>query len=1153
MQNTVFGYIISGKVTDSASVENTQTTLLCIEPNLDEILQRFWDSEERYEERTLTQEEEECERHFVQTHERDEDGRYLVRLPLKTELLPLLGDAHLAAIRRLRSTERRFSNNTKLQTEYVKFMDEYEQLGHMQECKGRFDNPQFVLPHHAVLREESTTTKTRVVFDGSCRGSTQLSLNDVLYTGATVQPALYDTLINFRIPRYAVTADVEKMFRQIWVHPEDRKYQQICWRKDTSSPVKMFTLNTVTYGLSSSPFHAARVLNQLATDEGHNYPLAAAIVKNGMYVDDVLTGHDDWNTLKESCQQLNNLLKSGGMQLRKWASNEPQLLSEFSPELLAKGEEQLIDDDTTVKTLGLIWNTKKDIFQFKVPELEPRPNFTKRIVASEMAQIFDPLGLLGPVVMYAKLFIQGLWIKTNFWDTDLDPDDHQWWSKYRQLLSSLKCLDVPRQVVYEYPSIHCFVDASKRGYGCCVYVVSTNKRGKRVSHLLTAKSRVGPTKGQTIPRLELCAALLGSKLVAHLRQFTSITGPVTFWSDAMIVLHWIRSSNQTWKPFVTNRVTEIQKLTGGCDWKHIPTKENPADLISRGLWPDKLMKKGLWWYGPEILINSTNPNNTNIVLTEEEQIQLEEERRSVAALTATEEEQLFTKFVTTQSTLFALKRKMAWIIRFTKNCRLDKEKRYLKRLTADELENALLVLVKSTQDQFFSNEIRYLQQNNQIPSKDRGFKSQMKTLNPFIDESGLVRISGRLQNAALPFDTKCPIILPYNSHLTLLMMRETHRKALHAGPQLLLAILRQKYWPIKGKILAKRIVNECIICFRNKPTTGQQLMGQLPSVRTDQAEPFSNSGVDYCGPFWVRPPNKGRGNSIKIFVAIFICMWSKAVHIETVHGLTSEAFINALKRMMARRGRIKELYCDNGRNFVGANTLLKEVNDQLKKMTTEPSMLDYLAEAGINFHFNPARSPHFGGLWEAAVKSFKYHLYRIMKDTVLPIDDFQTLSTQIESILNSRPLIPLSNDPDDISALTPGHLINGRPAFSLIEPMYTNLPTNRLSSFQKISQRGQHFWNCWSREYLSLLQQRYKWSKEQHNLQPGVLVLLKDDLAPPLRWKLGRVETIYPGKDGLVRAIQVRTSGGSYRRAVTEVCPLPFENNESSLSLGGVC
>lgn len=348
MQNTVFGYIISGKVTDSASVENTQTTLLCIEPNLDEILQRFWDSEERYEERTLTQEEEECERHFVQTHERDEDGRYLVRLPLKTELLPLLGDAHLAAIRRLRSTERRFSNNTKLQTEYVKFMDEYEQLGHMQECKGRFDNPQFVLPHHAVLREESTTTKTRVVFDGSCRGSTQLSLNDVLYTGATVQPALYDTLINFRIPRYAVTADVEKMFRQIWVHPEDRKYQQICWRKDTSSPVKMFTLNTVTYGLSSSPFHAARVLNQLATDEGHNYPLAAAIVKNGMYVDDVLTGHDDWNTLKESCQQLNNLLKSGGMQLRKWASNEPQLLSEFSPELLAKGEEQLIDDDTTV-------------------------------------------------------------------------------------------------------------------------------------------------------------------------------------------------------------------------------------------------------------------------------------------------------------------------------------------------------------------------------------------------------------------------------------------------------------------------------------------------------------------------------------------------------------------------------------------------------------------------------------------------------------------------------------------------------------------------------------------------------------------------------------------------------------------------------------
>ncbi|XP_062703650.1 uncharacterized protein LOC134286097 [Aedes albopictus] len=318
-------------------------------------------------------------------------------------------------------------------------------------------------------------------------------------------------------------------------------------------------------------------------------------------------------------------------------------------------------------------------------------------------------------------------------------------------------------------------------------------------------------------------------------------------------------------------------------------------------------------------------------------------------------------------------------------------------------------------------------------------------------------------------------------------------------------------------------------------------MGPLPAARVTPSRAFVKSGVDYCGPFFVRPPNR-RGNSVKIFVAIFVCMASKAVHIEMVYSLSSDSFVSALKRFVSRRGRVSDVYCDNARTFVGANRQLQEHKQQFDAIHRSTGLAESCTEAGINFHFNPARSPHFGGLWEAAVKIFKHHLYRIMKTTLLTIEEFQTLITQIEGIMNSRPLTPLSSDPADVVALTPGHFLVGEPLHSLPEPDLSDIPVNRLNSFQHMQQKVQHFWRVWSRDYIGQLQSRQHWPLVQLDIQVGTMVLLKKEAAPPMKWPLGRIEAVFPGNDGHVRVVQVRTATGCYRRAITEVCPLPVES-----------
>ncbi|GFT75610.1 integrase catalytic domain-containing protein [Trichonephila clavipes] len=287
------------------------------------------------------------------------------------------------------------------------------------------------------------------------------------------------------------------------------------------------------------------------------------------------------------------------------------------------------------------------------------------------------------------------------------------------------------------------------------------------------------------------------------------------------------------------------------------------------------------------------------------------------------------------------------------------------------------------------------------------------------------RVGGRLCNADLPFEAKHQIIIPSKHKFTKLLFEHMHKKFFHIGAQGLVHQIRMQFWPINGKGIARKTVHDCIACFRQKPTGVDQLMGNLPSERVTPSAPFLNSGVDFCGPFQIKFKNQRKGIFSKVYVAIFVCLATKAIHLEAVTDLTTEAFIAALKRLCARRGRISTLMSDNATNFKGAAA---ELNRFIKLICNKNETLaNYFASEAIQWKFIPPRSPNFGGLWEAGVKSFKQYLYRTLVNSKITFEEFETMIIQIEGILNSRQLVPLSDNINEYEVLTPGHFIIGRP------------------------------------------------------------------------------------------------------------------------------
>ncbi|XP_037929405.1 uncharacterized protein LOC119663875 [Teleopsis dalmanni] len=586
LQNSTLGWIVSGKVASNTDTSNVLCAVFgggmeAVDNNssLEDAIERLWRMDEvNITERTLSKEEKLCESHFVQNVHTNKKGRFVVRLPfLKNSLT--LGEFQETAWRRFISLERQLAKNDVLRKQYVQFMEEYERLGHMTEVNlDSMLTPRYFIPHHCVLKPDSTTTQLRVVFDASAKTTSGHSLNDLMYNGPTVQSELFSILLRFRRPRFVFTTDIEKMYRQVFINPEDRRYQLIIWRSSPNSTIRYYQLNTITYGTRAAPYLATRCLQKIASENKVNYPLGAQILCDNFYVDDGLGGSDSLITAIEAQRQLIHILKRYHFYLRKWSANHPQLLKNISQD---DQEVNLdFDNNESIKTLGLFWLHKADLFRIRV-KMVTEGIITKRVVSSDLARLFDSLGLVAPVIVKAKIFIQHLWQLKLSWDGPLPTDLRTTWSTFSENLSTLENLQVARHIFRgEVPSstqLLIFTDASEKAFGSAAYLRAILKDGRIIVRLLCAKSRVAPLKKQTLPRLELCAAVLAAELSARVKSdLQEKDQPVFLWTDSEIVLSSINSQSSSFQTFVANKVARIQTLTLSEQWRYVRSKDNPA-------------------------------------------------------------------------------------------------------------------------------------------------------------------------------------------------------------------------------------------------------------------------------------------------------------------------------------------------------------------------------------------------------------------------------------------------------------------------------------------------------------------------------------------------------------------------------------------------
>ena len=392
-------------------------------------------------------------------------------------------------------------------------------------------------------------------------------------------------------------------------------------------------------------------------------------------------------------------------------------------------------------------------------------------------------------------------------------------------------------------------------------------------------------------------------------------------------------------------------------------------------------------------------------------------------------------------------------------------------------------------------------------------------------EDGFLHVGGRLSQAAIPLEQRHPVILSAEDVLTksLFRLRAYHLQLKHGGPTQLLCHAGYLYHVIGGRKLSRNTCKQCIVCRKAAATVDNQIMGQLPVDRITPSPPFTNTGLDFAGPFILKKGHTRHPVLVKAYLLLLVCFSTKDVHIEVVSDLTSEAFLAALKRFISRRGAPQNIHSDNGSNFIGAKKDLEELYGKMSSKEMHNAVHSYLLTYHVQWHTIPERAPHFGGLWEAAVKSTKHHLKRVVGKQKLTYEEMATVSCQVEVCLNSRPLgLLTSHSPDGMVPLTPGHFLIGRPLQYYPETVIHADPS-LLQRWELCQALTQQFWRRWSQEYLQQLQRSSKWHKQSPNLKEGDLVMMTDGKVFQAQWTMGKIVATYPGKDGVVRAVDVMT------------------------------
>ena len=588
---------------------------------------------------------------------------------------------------------------------------------------------------------------------------------------------------------------------------------------------------------------------------------------------------------------------------------------------------------------------------------------TKRSVLKLAAKVFDPIGLLTPFTINMKILFQSLCTKGVDLEDQLEGKALTRWRSLVNDVRGLTDVRVPRCYFKrsdEQPKsyqIHGFCDASDNAFAAVVYLRTEHRSGEVEVNLMASKTRVAPIKKQTTPRLQLMGANLLARLTDSIvRASTSLraTPEVTLWTDSFTTLCWIKN-NKAWKQYVQHRVDEIRELTDKHQWRHCPGELNPADLPSRGCSVQELKKNETWWTGPRFLKFPEEqwPTDPQPTSKDNEQAFVELIKHppmvthSLAGLSpSTYGSFNLENIIDPQrySTKTKLLRVTAIVLQFIRNLRKREPRPKTLELLAEQLIQAEKMWIRCTQSSAFQAEIRQLAIGGTNP--------MVKQLRLFIDTDNIVRCEGRISQSTLPESAKRPILLPSKHRFTELVIREKHDVVHHDGIKETLNCVREKYWILRGREAVKRVVTKCVTCkkFQGKPFTTPK-EPPLPSSRVSDEPPFSNTGIDFAGPLYTSD------NGSKIYICLFTCASTRAVHLELVNSLSVPAFLQAFRRFAARRGLPARLISDNAKTF-------KSAAKEVKYIGRSPEVQRFLANKGIVWDFIVEKAPWHGGFWE---------------------------------------------------------------------------------------------------------------------------------------------------------------------------------------------
>lgn len=1086
--------------------------------------------------------------------QQDENNNWVAPLPFRSPRLPLPKNRN-QAVSRLSSLRRNLTKNPQMQKQFLEFMEKLFENEHA-EIAPTIDNKNecWYLPIFGVYHPQKPE-QIRVVFDSSAE-QFGVSLNSVLLTGPDLNNTLLGVLIRFRKEPIAVTADIQQMFYGFLVRPDHRDYLRFLWYKDNdiSKEVQEYRMRVHVFGNSPSPAVAIYCLRRAIHKGEPKYGSDTKhFVERHFYVDDGLislpTESEATDLLKRTCASL----AESNVKLHKIASNSVSVMQAFEPDDLATSIKDLsLDHDNLPdqRSLGLCWDLNTDSLTFKV-NVKDKP-YTRRGVLSVINSIFDPLGLAAPVTIKGRLLLRELANGVKDWDTPLSEDKISTWETWKMSLQDLSSLKVPRCYIPEslskssYSELCVFSDASSWAIAAVAYLKVVTEQGICKVGFVLAKAKLSPQPEPTIPRLELCGAVLAVEIAELiLDELDYKPNAVKFYCDSKVVLGYICNNTKRFYVYVHNRVHRIRQTTTPEQWHYVVSEQNPADLATRSVPPSQLMDT-MWFKGPEFLQKplQADSSETFDLIHPEADIEI---RKVTTLSTNVQKGGLTSERYLHFSTWNSLVRGVAFLIHQARSHKTELSLQSCKGWhqcnkprTPEELNAAKKLILLSVQRNAYPEEYAALHSKQDLPNS-----STILPLDPYMSDD-LIRVGGRLRHASLEAEVKNPVILPNKHHVTMLLVKHYHTKVMHQGRQFTESTIRQAgFWIVAGKRLVSSIIHHCVTCRKLRGKLETQKMADLPPERLDTSPPFSYVGLDVFGP-WTVVTRRTRGGSAesKRWAILFTCMTTRGVHIEVIESMDANSCINALRRFFAIRGPAKQLRSDRGTNFIAASVELGMVHPN----EDQSKILNYLHNNDCSWEFNPPHASHMGGVWERMIgvtRKILDSMFLQKKRIRLTHEVLCTLMAEVSSIINARPLVPISTDPSSPFLLCPAMLLTQKQHVPAPPGDFTDKDLLK-NQWKQVQALANNFWSQWRSEYLNTLQSRRKWHKTRRNLQPGDIVLLKQNQAPRNEWTMAVITSTFPGSDGRVRKVEVRTSSQgiskTYLRPISDIIVL-LEND----------